>query len=138
MPIIITDNDLCYSVYNQEQKIIQSTYRGRFNREQNLSHLRRVMEFSKDHVILGSIVDLSKLRGSFTGMFDTMEHETLPGVKKAGFRYVAYVLSDDILIEHATKKWIDIAKGLSLTIETFGNEEEAENWLIKSINTKEE
>ena len=135
MPIVLTDNQLCYSVYDAEHKILHSTFRGRFNKELNLSHLKIVREFSMDHVILGSIVDVTKLRGSFAGMFETMETKTLPGVKKAGFKYVAYVLSDDILMKAVIDKWVEIAKGLNLTIEKFENIDEAKKWIIKAINS---
>ena len=135
MAIVLTDNQLCFSVYDTEHKILHSTFKGRFDKELNLKHLKIVSEFSKEHPILGSIVDVTKLRGSFAGMFETMETKTLPGIKKAGFKFVAYVLSDDILMKAVIKKWIEIAKGLNLKIEMFDNITDAKNWIIRAIKS---
>lgn len=136
MAIVLTDNQLCYSVYDTEHKILHSTFKGRFNKELNLKHLKTVGEFSEDNVILGSIVDVTNLRGSFASMFETMETKTLPGVKKAGFKYVAYVLSDDILMKAVINKWVEIAKGLNLKIEMFESVTDAKDWIIKAIKSE--
>ena len=135
MAIVLTNNQLCYSVYDTEHKILHSTFRGRFNKDLNLKHLRVVSEFSKENEILGSIVDVTKLRGSFAGMFETMETKTLPGIKKAGFRFVAYVISDDILMRAVIKKWVEIAKGLNLKIEIFEDLVDAKDWIINAIKS---
>ena len=136
MSIVLTDNQLCYSVYYTDKKILHSTFRGRFDKELNTRHLKTVREFSETHQILGSIVDLTKLRGSYASMFETMENKSLPSIKKAGFKYVAYVLSEDILMKAVTQKWIEIAKGLNLNIETFDDVDDAKSWITNAVKNE--
>jgi hypothetical protein len=138
MAVIVTDNKLCYSVYEPENKILHSTYKGVLNREQFLIHHKNGIQFGQGHEIVGSLVDLRKLHGSYLKFFNFLEFEAYPGIQKAGFHCLAFVISDDIIIKNVTHKLMAVIERLALEAKIFTEATEARKWLLKCIKNGHE
>lgn len=69
-----------------------------------MEHLENGQRFSQDHVILGALVDLRKLRGSYIKLFDLLENEVYPKLKSRGLQTQAFIISDDLLIANVTDR----------------------------------
>ncbi len=137
MPVIVTDNKLCYSVYHTESKILHSTYSGLVNNKANQilfqEHLANGIEFAKENEIRGIIVDIRKLRGSYVKYFDYLESTGYPALKKSGFTHEAIVVSDDLIIANVSRKLVDILTRLRVEARIFTGLREAETWLTKQV-----
>lgn len=138
MPVIVTDNKLCHSVYNQQTKILYSTYKGLVINELFSEHMQNTFKFIKTNKILGSVVDFRKLRGSYLKVFKFLEQEAYPGLKKAGAHYLAFVISDDIIIENVTVKLMEVIERVGgIKARIFTNDKIAEKWLMGEIKVKD-
>ncbi len=133
MTVVVTDSKLCYSVYNTQSKILHSTYRGVLNKDQLIAHLNNGVVFGKENEILGSLVDLRKLHGSYYKFFEFLEFEAYPGIQRSGLHYLAFILSDDIIVNNVTKKLMEVIKRLKLEARIFTNSEEGLKWLGEQV-----
>jgi hypothetical protein len=139
MPIVVTDNKLCYSVYQPEHKILFSSFNGVVtlpeNRKLFQEHLERGTEFSKNHEIIGVLVDFRKLHGSYMKYFNYLENKGYLALKDNGFSYEAFVISDDLIIKNITHKLVELLNRLGIKAKIFTDIKEAENWLLRKVNT---
>ena len=135
MTVLITDNKSCYSVYEPENKWIYSTFKGIVNYKLIMEHLQNGQRFSRNHEILGALVDLRNLRGSYIKLFDLLENEVYPKLKSRGLQTQAFIISDDLLIANVTDKLMEMFARLEITAQIFTNLEEAKIWLEDKVKT---
>ena len=131
--VILTDNKLCYSVYKPEFKILHSTYKGVPNEKLFLQHLENILQFSESNQILGVLVDLRKLVGSYIKYFDYLENQKYPNLQHQGFSHEAFVISDDIIVANVTNKLIEVLARLNITAKIFSDLDKARDWLNKNV-----
>ncbi|MEN8248768.1 MAG: hypothetical protein ABFS32_07530 [Bacteroidota bacterium] len=131
MPVVITDNKLCHSIFDEEHKILRTKYHGLVNKELYIEHLDKLKTL--ENPIIGSIADFRKLRGSYFKHFNFLEEDAFPAVKMKGFKYVAYLISDDLIIENVTHKLVEILRKLNIEAKIFTDPEEAESWLLRKL-----
>ena len=134
MTVIITDNKSCYSVYLPEYKWVHSTFKGIVNYELIMEHLQNGQRFSQNHKILGALVDLRSLRGSYYKLFEFLESVAYPKLKKSGLSTQAFIISDDLLIANVTEKLMDVFSRLNIKAEIFTDIDEARIWLQKNVS----
>ena len=129
MTVIVTDNKLCYSVYQPEEKILITTFKGVVNYALMRQHMVNVLRFSKDSQVLGALVDFSLIRGSYFKLFDYLEKKVYPKLKSRGFSALAFVISDDLLTANVTEKLKDVLQKQEGKINLFRDYNEAEKWI---------
>ena len=133
MTVLITDNKSCYSVYEPENKWIYSTFKGIVNYKLIMEHLQNGQRFSQNYEILGALVDLRTLRGSYLKLFDYLERETYPNLKSRGLNTQAFIISDDIITAHVTGKLMEIFARLNIKAEIFTDIEQGRAWLQRHV-----
>ena len=133
MTVLITDNKSCYSVYEPENKWIYSTFKGIVNYKLIMEHLQNGQRFSENHEILGALVDLRTLRGSYLKLFDYLEKEAYPNLKSRGLNTQAFIISDDIITTHVTGKLMEILTRLNIKAEIFTDIEQGRAWLQRHV-----
>ncbi len=142
-PIIITDSELCKSVYYPDRQIIRSVYNGvashARNRQLFYEHLENALQFAKSHPVKGVIIDLRKIVGSFIQVMQRLDEEYYPAMKQySGFTHQAIVVPDDLIIKHLSMKLLDLLAHQQVTGKIFYDYNEAEKWLLQQIATGEE
>jgi hypothetical protein len=105
MIIDISNEKQAKSTYDSETGIIQTEYSGLFNIEIAMNHFRLVEKFAETHPLKGVITDLTKLSGSFNKVIGYLDSEGFPNIKKTGLQSEAFIVSDDIMINHLTNKF---------------------------------
>jgi hypothetical protein len=133
MSVVVTKNKFVYSVYYPQSKTLYSTYKGKPVRELALEHVRGTKKFADKHVILGSLIDLRKLFGSYFKYIDLLSDDLYPKMKESGLQVLVYVIPDDILVKNVTYKLIDETKKLELLAKIFTDFQLAEEWLKQNI-----
>ena len=136
MTVLITDNKSCYSVYDPEYKWLYSTFKGIVNYELIMEHLKNGQQFSQNHEILGALVDLRTLRGTYFKLFDILEKEVYPKMKSSGLNTQAFIISDDLLIANITNKLMEMFVRLEITAQIFTDIDEAKIWLHEQVNAR--
>ena len=135
MKVIVTDNKSCYSVYETENKLIHSTFKGFVNYGLIMEHLENGQRFSQQNEILGALVDLRTLRGSYIKLFEFLEKKAYPKLKSRGLNTQAFIISEDILIAHVTDKLMDMFSRLNIKAQIFTEIKEARTWLLEQVGT---
>jgi hypothetical protein len=133
MTVLITDNKSCYSVYEPENKWIYSTFKGIVNYKLIMEHLQNGQRFSQNHEILGALVDLRTLRGSYLKLFDYLENEAYPNLQSRGLNTQAFIISDDIITAHVTGKLMEMFVRLNIKAEIFTDIEQGRAWLQRHV-----
>ena len=80
------------------------------------------------------MVDLRKLRGSYIKLFEYLENDTFPNLKSKGLSSQAFVVSDDLITTHVTRKLMDVFKRLKIEAKIFTDLEDARAWLAGETN----
>jgi hypothetical protein len=130
--MIITENKLATTFFDEEEKILRSVYKGRVKIDLALEHLVHLVNFYKSNKVKGSIADLSQLHGSFARVMSYLVDSYYPAAVKSGLQCQAYVVSEDLMISNLGFKLNDLAATFNIKSEVFIDNNEAEKW-IKSI-----
>jgi hypothetical protein len=133
MTVIVTDNKLCYSVYQPDKKILITTFKGVVNYALMRHHMENVLRFSKDNQVLGGLIDFRLIRGSYFKIFDYLEKEVYPKLLTRGFNVQAFIISDDLLTANVTEKLKNVLQKQEGKINLFRNYSEAEKWLEEKL-----
>ena len=133
MTVIVTDNKLCYSVFQPEIKILITTFKGVVNYALMRQHMENVLHFSEANEVVGALVDFRLIRGSYFKIFDHLEKEVYPKLKSRGFNVLAFVISDDLLTANVTEKLKDVLQKQNGNIKLYSNIDEAMNWLTDKV-----
>ena len=134
MSVIVTDNKSCLSIYKPKSRTLHSTFKGVFNYALIMEHLQNGQKFSQNNEVLGALVDLRSLRGSFYKLFNYLEKEAYPNLKARGLTTQAFVVSDDLLTTRVTEKLMEMFKRLNIKAEIFTEPGRAETWLLEQLN----
>lgn len=130
--MIIAQNKLGTTTFYKEEKILISVYKGRIDIDLGLEHLAEIVEFYKRNEVVGSVVNIKEMFGSFAKIFEYMEEIYYPAAVKSGLKCQGYIVSEDLIINNLSSKLIGMATSFKLRAEIFSGREEAEKW-IKSV-----
>lgn len=133
MIINISNEKQVKSNYDSETKILHTEYSGLFNAEIALNHFHLVEEFAKTNLLKGAISDLRKLTGSYNKVIEYLDKEGFPNIKKTGLVSEAFVISNDLMINHLTDKLVIILKNKQINVGVFKSQKEAKLWMLKSF-----
>ena len=119
--MIIAKNKLGTTSYLPREKMLISVYKGRFEIDLALEQLAKIAEFYKNNHVIGSVVDVKQLYGSFVKIFPYMKDTLNPIAIKSGLKYQVYVLSEDLIVKNLGIKLKKMATSFNLTSEVFTN-----------------
>lgn len=132
--MIIAQNKLASTFYIEEENILVSIYKGRTDIGLALEHLAKIVEFYKTNKVLGSVVDLKGLHGSFSKVFEYMKNSYYPIAIENGLKSQVYVLSQDLITNNLGLKLKEMAVSFKLKSEVFSDREEAKKWVKLSLS----
>ncbi len=136
MIITVTQSKMATTVFHVKEKTLVSEYAGRVNIELALIHLKEVSEFYSANEVRGSIVDLSKVFGSFAKVLDYLGKEAFPIAKKSGLCCLCYVVKDDLIMENLTNRLKFAVSSHNIEVNVLKSREEAEFWIKTQLNTR--
>ena len=130
--MIIAKNNLATTSYDKENKVLVSVYDGRVRISLALEHLANIVEFYKNNEVIGSVVDVKEVHGSFAKVFEYMKESYYPIAIENGLKSQVYVVSEDLIVANLGSKLKGLATSFKLKSEVFSDRAEAEKWL-KSV-----
>ncbi len=130
--MIIAQNSLGTTHYFNEYKILISVYKGRIDIDLGLEHLADIVEFYKENEVVGSVVNIKEMYGSFAKIFEYMKEHYYPAAIKSGLKCQGFVVSEDLIINNLSSKLSDMATSFKLKSKVFSDKNKAEGW-VKSI-----
>ncbi|MCB0496253.1 MAG: hypothetical protein KDC79_08955 [Cyclobacteriaceae bacterium] len=134
--MIIAQNKLATSTFNDDIKLLISVYKGRVNIDLALEHLANVVEFYLTNSVKGSVADLHQLLGSYAKVFDYLVEAYYPAAVKSGLKIQAYVVSQDLINENLGFRLDDLASRFGIKSAVFTSRKEAENWVKEFLKTQ--
>lgn len=134
--MIVTQNKLGITFFYKKEKMLVSVYKGRAITSLALEHLANIVVFYKNNEVLGAVVDLKEVHGSFAKVFGYMKGTLNPTAVKSGLKFQVYVLSEDLIINNLGIKLKEMATSFNFKSNVFTNHDEAINWVKKSLGKK--
>ncbi len=134
--MIIAQNKLATTYFHQDEKILVSVYKGRAIIQLALEHLESIVGFYKTNKVLGSIVDVKEVHGSFAKVFEYMKDSYYPIAIKNGLQCQVYVVSEDLIINNLGSKLKGMATLFKLKSNIFSDRDEAEEWVKKNVKAR--
>jgi hypothetical protein len=135
--MVIEKNQIGTTSFNPEEKVIYESYIGRTNIKLIEDHFDKIIRFSHNNDIAGSVVDLRKLYGSFIKLLEIIETTYYPKMKKSGLRFQAVIISNDLIFENLYGKVSKLAAKFGIEAKLFRDYEKAIIWMddnLKEIN----
>lgn len=132
--MILEQNIFGISSFDKKKEVLQEQFRGRFNIDMLADHFESIENFLKSNKAKASIVDISKVYGSFAKILEYVEHSYFPTLEKSGIRYQAYIISDDLMIQNLIDKVEKLSNQFNIEIKIFYDIESANTWLQKKLN----
>ncbi|MCF6351761.1 MAG: hypothetical protein L3J06_02015 [Cyclobacteriaceae bacterium] len=134
--MIIAQNKLGTTVYHKKEEILVSVYKGRITTGLALNHLAEIVEFYKNNNVLGSVVDIKEMYGSFAKIFGYMKDTYYPVAVKRGLKCQSFVVSEDLIINNLSSKLKGMATSFKLKAEIFSERGGAEIWVKSNVNPR--
>jgi hypothetical protein len=122
----------CY--FDNQQKIVHLTFTGMVNVDLTKEITAKIIDFTKTNVVLGSFVNLSEMTGTFTKLNEHLINEYFPAMIKQGLLCEGVVVSKDVFTKFAADSLIQ--KMGNFTMQTFQDKEQAYNWVVKNVKSK--
>ncbi len=126
---IIAENDFAVSTFDENSRIVRSTFKGRVKLDLAYEHMDELGEFYLNNKINGSIVNISKVYGSYAKILEYLKVNFLPKTKTSGIKRKAYVVSDDIIVAHLSAKLVNGDEYNHIKSKVFFYLKEAEEWV---------
>lgn len=131
--MIITENKLAISTFNEEFRLVRSTFSGRFDVTLAIDHLEELGEFYFNNKVNASIVDLSNVYGSYAKVLEYVKTTFLPKTKTSGIKWKAYVVSDDVIVAYLSSKLVEGDEHNKILSKVFSQIKDAEKWVTSII-----
>jgi hypothetical protein len=127
--MLVAKNSFVVTHFYSAEKLLVSNYSGRSNVELGLEHLSRVVEFYSKNEVRGSVVDISKIFGSFTKGINFMKEHYYPVAQKSGLTCQAFVIPNDVIVETLSNQLVKMASSFIEKVKLFTDRKEAEKWV---------
>ncbi len=132
--MLIARNSFVTTHFYPQEKILVSVYKGRSNVELGIKHLEAVIEFYSKNEVKGSIVDITKIYGSFSKGVDFLKQSYYPVAVESGLYCQAYVIPNDIIVETLSNKLVSMALSFIEKARAFTDRDKAEEWVKKELS----
>ena len=127
--MVIVEDYLGITKFQKKKKLIESTYKGRVDKDMSFDHLAKVVDFYSNNEVNAAIIDLRQLYGSFAKVMEYLSGSFYPVAVKSGLKAQAFILHDDLIIKHLTEKLEVITANFGIMARIFNTKEEAQEWL---------
>lgn len=134
--MILAQNDFGTTFFEEENRILQEHFRGRFNIDLLTDHFEAIENFLESNNAKGSIVDIGKVYGSFYKILEYVENSYFPTLEKSGIRYQAYIIADDLMIKNLIGKVEKLSFQFNIEIKIFYDIEIANTWLQEKLQNE--
>lgn len=126
----IAKNEHGYAEYDPQTKVVYYHFIGVFNLEGTKEITNEVMAYSKDRLVEGTCVNLSKLKGTFTAMNSYFTEVYFPALISRGLKCQGIVVPHDVFTKFAADTIV--RKMGDFTMRTFGDASEAHEWVLQN------
>ena len=129
----IFENSFGKAFYDKNTAIVHESYAGVVNPKLAVEVVQSVKDFGENNKIKGDIINLSDVRGTFTGINDYLAKEFFPVLIERGCVAFAMILSHDIFTEFAANS---LVKKLGVAeIQLFNSLKEGTKWVNERVST---
>lgn len=130
----IFENEFGKAFYDKESKIVHESYSGVVNPELAMEVIQAVKKFSETHRVIGDIINLTEVRGTFTGLNEYLSKEFFPVLIERGCVAFAMILSTDVFTEFAANSLV--SKLGAAELQLFNSLQEGNDWVNGRITAK--
>ena len=131
--MIIAQNDFGTSVFEESTGILHEHFKGRINIDKLSVHFESIDSFLKLNKANASIVNLSKVYGTFGNILELLESSYYPALEKSSIRYQAFILPEDLVIKNLIDKVKKLSLQFSIEIQIFYDKELANSWIQEKL-----
>ncbi len=131
--MIIAKNKLVTSTFYKEDQMLISVYKGRMSIELARDQAESLLDFYQNNWVVRSVIDISKLYGSFAKLIEYYKMG-YPTAVKSGLKCLAYVVSEDIMSNNLTAKMTYMANSFGVETNVFNSLEDATQWVKNQKN----
>lgn len=131
--MLVAENSFVTTHFYPEDRLLVSVYNGRSNVELGLEHLKKVVEFYSRNEVKGSVVDISKIYGSFSKGIEFLRHSYYPMAVKSGLTCQAYIIPKDVIVENLSNKIVSLASSFIKKVSLFTDRKIGEEWVKSNI-----
>lgn len=129
--MIIAKNQMAVTHFIEEEKMLISVYSGLVDIDLSIEHLKKLIKFYKENDVRKSIVDVSKVLGSFVKVLAFLESDYYPAAIENGLKAQVYIASDDLIIKNLSARLEMMAAMFDITSAVVKTREQAERWVSK-------
>jgi hypothetical protein len=129
---LINENSFATAKYARPLEVVYYEYVGVVNQPLGMVTIRKVMAFAEKNKVRAIVSDLSRMKGTFTGVNEFLEKEYYPHMIKNGLTSTAIILSNDIFTKYATN---DLSKRVgNFELQIFETFDAGEAWIMQKVN----
>ena len=121
----------CY--FEPETKIAHLKLSGVPNAELTKEITTKILAFAKKTQILGEVVDITEMTGTFTKVNDHLVNEYYPQMMAQGLLCEGVAVSNDVFTKFAADSLIK--KMGNFTMQTFKSKDDAYKWVAQYLKT---
>ncbi len=130
----IFSNKMVEIYYDESTKVAMINYRGLVNYDSFDEVIEEVNRISMEFGIIGVVVDMRKLCGSFHRILEYARDTGYPLLIKNGLIAQAQIICDDLILTNLSLKAQKVIRELGVKYEIFHNRSEGEEWLSSFLN----
>lgn len=131
--MILEQNSFGISSFDKKKGILQEHFKGRFQIDMLTVHFKAIENFLSLKKAKASIVDISKVYGSFAKILEYVELAYFPTLERSGIRYQAYIISEDLMIQNLINRVKELSTQFNIEIQIFYDRELANSWLQEKL-----
>ncbi len=134
--VVVGHNAMGTTHFYEKDKLLISVYKGRVKVELVIEHLEKLIAFYEQHpgAVVRSVVDISKVLGSFAKVLAFLESNYYPVAIQSGLASQVYVASDDLIIKNLSARLQMMASIFNLKTNVFKSRNQAVNWVLEAVN----
>ena len=131
--MIIAKQDQAITEFIEDNKIIKSIYKGRYNQNSAIEHIDIVIDFYGKNEVKGSIIDMSKGYGSFYQLFEYLAKYYYPVALKSGLLAQAYIVSPDLINSALGQRLGTLSSKYKIESQVFTDVSEGDAWVLARV-----
>jgi hypothetical protein len=124
--MIIVENELGFTKYHKDKKLIGSTYKERIDKDMPFNHLKKVVEIYKNKKVK---TEVHELYGSLTNVMEYLPVSFHLIAVINGLNAQAFILVDNLIIRNLTIELEGLTSKVNILACIFYFNEEAVDWI---------
>ena len=131
--MIIAQNGFGTSIFEESTGILQEHFKGRINIDRLAVHFEAIDSFLKLKKAKASIVNLTKVYGTFGNILELLESSYYPALEQSNIQYQAFILPEDLIIKNLIDKVKNLSLQFNIEIQIFYDIELANLWMDEKL-----